>query len=70
MDAAVIAVEGNYADILSHQYESDANPMSVTGKINTIYHRFGIPTIFLSSPTCMAVWVENFFTNYLKKYDE
>lgn len=65
MDAAVIGVEGNLQDVLQHKYESNADPMSVLGKINTIFHRFGIATVFCSDPDSMAYWVHNFFKNYI-----
>ena len=47
--SAAIIVEADISDILEHRYESEANPASVMGRINSILNDYSIPTLFWGS---------------------
>ncbi len=65
MNHAYIVVEDSVSNLIGGAYESEALPQSVRGKLNTIFLRFGVPTIFLDNPVTAGEWVENIFTLYL-----
>jgi ERCC4-type nuclease len=45
-DVACIAVEANLDQLVRHQYESQALPNSVIGRVNSIFIDHGIPTFW------------------------
>lgn len=52
-DVAAIVVEGNLQQIVDHQYESEAEPASVLGRMNGIFLDHGIP-VFLWGDRVLA----------------
>jgi len=67
MDHAAIIVEAPVMALFNRQYSSDANPDSVRGKLNSIFLKFGIPTLFLDTRETAALWTENLFKLYLEQ---
>lgn len=66
-DHAAIVVEANIEDVFNHKYESDAQPASVIGKVNSIFLDHGIPVYFWGPrPVCTAM-VERFLILAAKK---
>lgn len=61
-DFAAIVVEANVEQVMSKQYESEANPASVMGKCAAIYFDHGIPVYFWGlRPVCEPLvwqWLE------------
>lgn len=53
-DVAAVVVEGTLEQIVRHQYESEASPASVIGRINGIFLDHGIPVLFWGSPRMAA----------------
>lgn len=43
---AAICVEGTPGMVLRHEYESEANPLSVMGRLESIWLDHGIPTLW------------------------
>ncbi len=52
MDCAIVVIEGSVEDILLHKYESDADPLSVLGKLISITIDHAIPVVFAGSREC------------------
>lgn len=52
-DMAAIAVEANLSQIVNHQYESEADPASVLGRMDGIFLDHGIP-VFLWGDRVLA----------------
>jgi hypothetical protein len=45
-DVAAVIIEANLEQIIRHEYESEASPASVVGRINGIFLDHGIPVFF------------------------
>lgn len=52
-DVAAIVVEANLSQIVEHQYESEAEPASVLGRMDAIFLEHGIP-VFLWGDRVLA----------------
>lgn len=64
MDVAAIVVEADVRLLMGKQYDSDAEPNAVRGKLNSIFVDYGIPTMFFPDRTIAAEWVLNLFAMY------
>lgn len=49
MDVAAIVIEANVIDVISHRYESDAQPASVLGRLATITLDYGVHVFWWGS---------------------
>lgn len=52
MDCGIVVIEGSVEDILLHKYESDADPLSVMGKLISITIDHNIPVVFAGNREC------------------
>lgn len=66
-DHPLIVVEANLADILDHRYESDANPASVLGRLNSIMLDYGIPVVLWGPRELAITAVESWLKLAVKK---
>ncbi len=66
-DLALIVIEADISDVLEHRYESDAEPMSVLGRINSITIDTGIPVCFWGKRDDCVTMVERFLILAAKK---
>lgn len=67
MDAATVVVEAALKDILLHKYESDANPLSVLGKMISMYLDHGVHVVYASDRECAEVEAASYLTLAYKK---
>jgi ERCC4-type nuclease len=67
-DLAAIVVEANLEDVLAHRYESEANPESVLGRVNSIYCDHGIPVLFWGPRATAVHMAEKFLLMAWKRY--
>jgi ERCC4-type nuclease len=67
MDLAVVVIESSVAAILDHEYESDAEPLSVLGRLNSVTIDHGVPVVYAGSRACAETWAERFLVQVVKK---
>lgn len=66
-DHAILVVEATPADILDHKYESDAEPLAVLGRLNSIMIDHGIPVVFAGSRAVAETFAERWLLQAAKK---
>lgn len=66
-DMAAVVVEADIGDVIAKRYESEANPMSVLGKVNTIFIDHNIPVYFWGNRTNCTTMVESYLALAWKK---
>jgi ERCC4-type nuclease len=59
-DVACVAVEANLDQVFRHEYESEALPNSVLGRVNGIFLDHGIPVFWWSNPRTAADMAHRF----------
>lgn len=69
-DTAVIAVEGDAGQIWRHEYESEAEPNQVFGRINGIWFDHGIPVLFWGNRQIAQLEAHRFLLLAWRKYHE
>lgn len=69
-DFAAVVVEANLLQIYEHQYESEALPASVLGRINSIQMDHGIPVLFWGDRVRAADMAHKFLLMAWRKYRE
>jgi ERCC4-type nuclease len=67
-DVAAVVVEGNLEQIVRHEYESDALPASVLGRINGIFLDHTIPVLFWGSSQLATDMAYRFLHLAWRKY--
>ncbi len=67
MDFPLIVVECDLADIFEHRYESDAEPASVLGKMNSILIDHAVPIVCWGKRSTANVMVERYLIQLVKK---
>lgn len=67
-DLAAIVIEANIGSIYRHEYESDAVPSAILGKINGIWCDHGIPVLFWEDRQTAADMAYRFFLLARKKF--
>lgn len=67
MDCPLFVVEASVQDILDKRYESEAEPLAVLGRLNSIIIDHGIPVIFAGNRATAETYVERFLIQALKK---
>lgn len=67
MDHAVVVVEASIAAILNHEYESDAEPLAVLGRLNSIIIDHGIPVVFAGDRAAAICFAERYLLQAAKK---
>lgn len=67
MDHAILVVEASVDDILNHRYESDAEPLSVLGRLNGVMLDHGVPVIFAGDRANAETFVERWLIQCVKK---
>lgn len=66
-DAACVAVEANYRDIVEGRYRSGASPKALMGFVSSIIVDFGIPVFFLSDRQAAIWFVEDYLIRFHQK---
>ncbi len=67
MDHAIVVVEASIDDIMAHRYESDAEPLSVLGRLVGITVDHGIPVVFAGSRAMAELFAERWLLQVAKK---
>lgn len=67
MDHPLIVVEASVEDILAKRYESDAEPLAVLGRLNSIMIDHHIPVIFAGTRAVAETFVERWVVQAVKK---
>lgn len=67
MDHAIVVVEASVEDILAHRYESDAEPASVLGRLNSIIIDHGLPVVFAGNRAMAITFAERWLIQCVKK---
>ena len=57
---------GNYADIIKHNYRSKYDPRSYLGTLHSIWNEFDIPIIFMPDQKYTATFIYGYFYYYLR----
>ena len=68
MDLACVMVEASIEDIREHRYESEANPDSVLGRVNSIIIDHGVQVLFCGSRVQAVHMAERLLRQAAKKY--
>ena len=66
-DVAAIVVEANLEQIVQHEYESEANPLSVIGRVHGIFLDHGIPVFFWGNHQLAAAMAHRFLLQAWRK---
>jgi DNA excision repair protein ERCC-4 len=66
-DMAAVVVEADIGDVIAKRYESEADPMSVLGKVNTIFIDHSVPVFFWGNRTNCTTMVERYLLLAWKK---
>lgn len=67
MDHAIVVVESSVEDILLHKYESDAEPLSVLGRLQSIQIDHAIPVVFAGNRLTAIAYSERYLLQVAKK---
>lgn len=67
MDHAAIVIEASIEDILLHKYESDADPLAVLGRLNSITIDHGIPVFYAGTKLTAVTFAERWLLQCFKK---
>lgn len=67
MDHPLMIVEGSVEDILAKKYESDAEPLSVLGRLNSIMIDHGIPVVFAGTRAIAETFAERWLIQTVQK---
>jgi ERCC4-type nuclease len=67
MDYGIVVIEASVEDILAKNYESDAEPLSVLGKLNAITIDHGIPVVFAGSREFAMLFADRYLTQTFSK---
>lgn len=67
IDHTAFVVEATVADILDKRYESDADPLSVLGRLNSIMLDHGVPVVFAGSRAVAETFAERWLIQAYKK---
>lgn len=67
MECSIVLIEAAVRDVLEHRYESDADPLAVLGKLNSITIDHGIPVVFAGDRECAIVYAGRFLLQAAKK---
>lgn len=67
MDHAIVVVEASISDILEHKYESEAEPLSVIGRLNSVMIDHGIPVVFAGDRATAETFAERFLIQAVRK---
>jgi ERCC4-type nuclease len=67
MECAIVVIEASVSDVLEHKYESDAEPASVLGKLNSITIDHNIPVVFAGDRATAETFAERFLIQAAKK---
>ncbi len=67
MDHPLFVVEASVEDILTHKYESDAEPLAVLGRLNSVMIDHHIPVIFAGTRAVAETFVERWLVQAVRK---
>lgn len=66
-DHPLFIIESTVQDILDHKYESDAEPLSVIGRINSLMIDHGLPVLFAGSRAVAETFAERWLIQAYRK---
>ncbi len=67
MEHAIVVIEASVIDVLDHRYESDAEPLSVLGRFNSIMIDHNIPVVFAGDRIAAIAFSERYLIQAAKK---
>jgi ERCC4-type nuclease len=67
MDHPLLVIEASVRDILEHKYESEAEPLSVLGRLNSVLIDHAIPVIYAGDRVTAEGFVERFLIQCVRK---
>lgn len=66
-DVAAVIVEADWQDVFERRYESEADPLSVVGRADSIFLDHGVPVLFWGTRAVCTARAERFLLQAAKK---